>query len=80
MVQGDVYHLVFELGEWLDGRVWSRSDELDVLRLMDFIEHVIGAAHLPLVLAPAAAMLSPRERECGLACGSIEGLFTQACV
>lgn len=40
--QGDVYHLVFELGEWLDGRVWPSSDELEVLRLVDFIEHVTG--------------------------------------
>ena len=42
MLQGDVYHLVFELGEWLDGRVWPSTDELDVLRLVDFIEHVTG--------------------------------------
>lgn len=40
--KGDVYHLVFELGEWLDGRVWPSDDELDVLRLVDFIEHVTG--------------------------------------
>lgn len=42
MLQGDVYHLVFELGEWLDGRVWPSDDELDVLRMIDFIEHVTG--------------------------------------
>ena len=44
LFQGDVYHLVFELGEWLDGRVWPSSDELEVLRLVDFIEHVTGKA------------------------------------
>lgn len=38
-----MYHLVFELGEWLDGRVWPSSDELEVLRLVDFIEHVTGS-------------------------------------
>lgn len=41
-MQGDVYHLIFELGEWLDGRVWPSEDQLDVLRLVDFIEHVTG--------------------------------------
>lgn len=42
-----MYHLVFELGEWLDGRVWPSQDELDVLRLVDFIEHVTGAPSTP---------------------------------
>jgi hypothetical protein len=40
--QGDVYHLVFNLCEWLDGRVWPAEDELDVLRLVDLIHHVTG--------------------------------------
>ena len=44
MVQGDVYHLVFELGEWLDGRVWAEEDRLDVLRLVDLIHHVTGVS------------------------------------
>ena len=42
-----MYHLVFELGEWLDGRVWPDEDELDVLRLVDFIEHCTGANTFP---------------------------------
>ncbi|KAK9810613.1 hypothetical protein WJX73_004508 [Symbiochloris irregularis] len=41
--KGDVYHLLFDLGEWLDGRVWPKSDELDVLRLVALIHHVTGA-------------------------------------
>ena len=41
-MQGDVYHLLFNLGEWLDGRVWPEKDELDVLRLLDLIHHVTG--------------------------------------
>ena len=41
-IQGDVYHLVFELGEWLDGRVWPEEDQLDVLRLVDLVHHVTG--------------------------------------
>ena len=40
--QGDVYHLLFNLGEWLDGRVWPRADQLEVLRLLDLIHHVTG--------------------------------------
>eukprot|EP00884_Botryococcus_braunii_P018754 jgi/Botrbrau1/5562/Bobra.0023s0045.1 len=40
--KGDVYHLVFNLCEWLDGRVWPQEDELDVLRLVDLIHHVTG--------------------------------------
>ncbi|KAK9792705.1 hypothetical protein WJX73_008294 [Symbiochloris irregularis] len=40
--KGDVYHLLFNLGEWLDGRVWPEEDELDVLRLLDLIHHVTG--------------------------------------
>lgn len=44
MAQGDVYHLVFELGEWLDGRVWAEEDRLDVLRLVDLIHHVTGVS------------------------------------
>ena len=48
VIQGDVYHLVFELGEWLDGRVWPSGDELEVLRLVDFIEHVTGRILDPL--------------------------------
>lgn len=43
-MQGDVYHLLFNLGEWLDGRVWPEQDELDVLRLLDLIHHVTGNA------------------------------------
>ena len=41
-MQGDVYHILFNLGEWLDGRVWPRKDQLEVLRLMDLIHHVTG--------------------------------------
>ena len=48
-MQGDVYHLVFELGEWLDGRVWPSEDELDVLRMVDLIEHLTGEGPIPLV-------------------------------
>ena len=44
-----MYHLVFELGEWLDGRVWPSEDELDVLRMVDLIEHLTGRAPIPLV-------------------------------
>ena len=40
--QGDVYHLLFNLGEWLDGRVWLKKDRLDVQRLLDLIHHVTG--------------------------------------
>lgn len=43
-VQGDVFHLLHNLGEWLDGRVWPEEDELDVLRLLDLIHHVTGRA------------------------------------
>lgn len=44
-MQGDVYHLVFNLCEWLDGRVWPKEDELEVMRLVDLIHHVTGAFH-----------------------------------
>ena len=37
-----MYHLLFELGEWLDGRVWPRTDQLQVLRLLDLVHHVTG--------------------------------------
>ena len=46
ILQGDVYHLVFELGEWLDGRVWPEEDEVDVLRLVALVHHVTGTALL----------------------------------
>ena len=46
MPQGDVYHLLHDLGEWVDGRVWPKTDELNVLRLLDLIRHVTG--ELPL--------------------------------
>ena len=51
-LQGDVYHILFNLGEWLDGRVWPRKDQLEVLRLMDLIHHVTGLPLLLLLLLP----------------------------
>ena len=42
VVQGDVYHLLFNLGEWLDGRIWRKKDRLDVQRLLQLIHHVTG--------------------------------------
>ena len=47
LVQGDVYHLLFNLGEWLDGRVWLKKDRLDVQRLLDLIHHVTGTQYMP---------------------------------
>ena len=51
-----MYHILFNLGEWLDGRVWPRKDQLEVLRLMDLIHHVTGASlPLPLPLQQSGA-------------------------
>ena len=54
-----MYHLLFDLGEWLDGRVWPKSDELDVLRLMDLIRHVTGAGPPPPELGCPSARHEP---------------------
>ena len=60
--QGDVYHLLFDLGEWLDGRVWPRQDQLQVLRLLDLVHHVTGQPPA----AAAAGMLPQGAAVCAL--------------
>ena len=40
--KGDVYHLLFDLGERLDGRMWAGDDRDNVERLMSLIAHVTG--------------------------------------
>lgn len=57
--QGDVYHLLHDLGEWLDGRVWPRTDELEVLRLRDLIKHVTGLAGQLVLCIPHVISVVP---------------------
>ncbi|KAK9822580.1 hypothetical protein WJX74_006685 [Apatococcus lobatus] len=62
--KGDVYHLLFNLGEWLDGRVWLKKDRLDVQRLLDLIHHVTGAK-LQAYFVEANEAGLPRMGGCG---------------
>ena len=63
-LQGDVYHLLFNLGEWLDGRIWPEQDELDVLRMLDLIHHVTAEA-ICLSLCPDSTAMQCLARPCG---------------
>ena len=65
-LQGDVYHILFNLGEWLDGRVWPRKDQLEVLRLMDLIHHVTGL----LLLLPLCLLALLPSGDCYVRHGS----------
>ena len=40
--KGDVYHLLFDLCNYVDGRVWPTSDKTDVLLFLSLVHHVTG--------------------------------------
>jgi hypothetical protein len=43
--KGDVYHLVFDLSQFIWANVWKPEDKLQVELLLAFIHHVTGAWH-----------------------------------
>ena len=40
--KGDVYHLLFDMCRYVDGRVWPTSDKTDVLLFLSLMHHVTG--------------------------------------
>lgn len=40
--KGDVYHLLFDMSGYVDGRVWPAQDKTDVLLFLSLMHHVTG--------------------------------------
>ena len=40
--KGDVYHLLFDMCRYVDGRVWPTQDKTDVLLFLSLMHHVTG--------------------------------------
>lgn len=40
--KGDVYHLLFDMSGYVDGRVWPAQDKTDVLLFLALMHHVTG--------------------------------------
>ena len=40
--KGDVYHLLFDMCRYVDGRVWPSQDKTDVLLFLSLMHHVTG--------------------------------------
>ncbi len=40
--KGDVYHLLFDICRYVDGRVWPSQDKTDVLLFLSLMHHVTG--------------------------------------
>lgn len=58
--KGDVYHLMFDMCRFLDGRLWPSQDKTDVQLFLQLMKHVTGevSAAACCVLAPSAALPS----------------------
>lgn len=51
--KGDVYHLLFDMSGYVDGRVWPVQDKTDVLLFLALMHHVTGASSRLLCLSAA---------------------------
>ncbi len=47
--KGDVYHLLFDMCRYVDGRVWPSQDKTDVLLFLSLMHHVTGVLPKSLV-------------------------------
>ena len=58
--KGDVYHLMFDMCRFLDGRLWPEQDKTDVQLFLQLMKHVTGEASAAAccMLAPSAALAS----------------------
>ena len=51
--KGDVYHLMFDMCRFLDGRLWPEQDKTDVQLFLQLMKHVTGGASAAACCIPA---------------------------
>ncbi len=68
--KGDVYHLLFDMCRYVDGRVWPSQDKTDVLLFLSLMHHVTGVPPKSLIqaLAPCASIVQPGCKVAKVAC------------
>ena len=57
--KGDVYHLMFDMCRFLDGRLWPEQDKTDVQLFLQLMKHVTGEASAAAGCIPAPSAAPP---------------------